>query len=902
MAPSPISPSIIHIVLQYISPPSHLSHPSPTPPLVPFASATASFPPTLSRSSARVPLLSILPRTSVRAIEFLESRPRPIDDNEPSIYPVQYSSDGEYFYAHVDLSSGTDSGARLIFQWDDADGWKYHNTDLMPFPPGSLVSLEDVLHPSSNHVLLQAVPSARSYVHSFGDDNLEDDSDDDDYWNAYGAHDHSSESTGHGHIPSAKEAGNTEDAYWAQYSSVHGTADSTQPSPLPQAHRKPHPVHTEMDIDIHSPNPLPVPVRISSNGLDEYAHEEPLPIPPSVITRPRSHSKWDPASPHALAHLLEAISPRTSPLPSPAPDSEAAMDADIASPTVGGSDESNSPFSPGLGLQNVDLTQLMSPAYIHELTTHDILTPRGSCAAPVSKTNGIHKSNYPVHRPKEANEDVDEEEASLREAIQGEEAMDEESVVSDMETWDRLLNEQTVLFRKTAAKNAELEARVEELERELFVWKSALKAADEDRKMLNKTVLKLERNIGSLREDNPLVFWRTPGCDAFKKGLTDHLASIDPTDIATPSRGQVWLTIYCNKSGLLDTLISNQVCTAEEFEAFVLGFNQASPLFSIVDVGNGKEAADSKIKECLRVFTRFPQTSRVFFGGAHDNGYTSTLNYLQNEGLLDKVILLRGYRDLAHEIKNLNLPFLEIEGIFMQRKLQTNPFKKNMNLNTQSLPSVQPQDFDKFRNKSSTPGPNTSPVKKPNRLDPEQPLHRQKPPPCNFYYLATCKQGQNCRYAHDYVLTNEQLNELRVNAKKWPCPSVNQGHRCILGDNCCMSHVCPKGPKCSFRKQGKCKFVGKSMHDRQSAPRGDGESNSSTSSRVSPSGATNSPASQALSDSRLGSPVANNTMFLPDVDDAGNELEQQHNNNDPPSLLSRIHFGLPPQEFFPRYS
>ena len=80
------------------------------------------------------------------------------------------------------------------------------------------------------------------------------------------------------------------------------------------------------------------------------------------------------------------------------------------------------------------------------------------------------------------------------------------------------------------------------------------------------------------------------------KGLTDYLASVDPTDASAPSRGQLWLTIYCNKNGLVETLTNNHVCTPEEFEAFVLGFNQASPLFSIVDVGNGKEAADSKIK------------------------------------------------------------------------------------------------------------------------------------------------------------------------------------------------------------------------------------------------------------------------------------------------------------------
>ena len=58
-----------------------------------------------------------------------------------------------------------------------------------------------------------------------------------------------------------------------------------------------------------SPHPLPVPVRLSY----EDAYAEPLPIPSSILPRPGSHSRWDPASPTALSRLLSAISPRESP-------------------------------------------------------------------------------------------------------------------------------------------------------------------------------------------------------------------------------------------------------------------------------------------------------------------------------------------------------------------------------------------------------------------------------------------------------------------------------------------------------------------------------------------------------------------------------------------------------------
>jgi hypothetical protein len=217
------------------------------------------------------------------------------------------------------------------------------------------------------------------------------------------------------------------------------------------------------------------------------------------------------------------------------------------------------------------------------------------------------------------------------------------------------------LFQNTVSENEELRARLSEVERELSVWKLAFKAEEDEKISLQKNVSKLERNISSLKviiatfmslhelrssflpvwililiwlqDDTPLVLCLIDGdgnifaqdlimsgqmggrqaAMLLTQGLTNYMdAELDP---GLSGRGQVWLTVHCNKNGLLETLMNNDICTAEQFEAFFLGFNQASPLFSIVDVGHGKEAADSKIREYLRVFTRYPQTSRVFFGG-----------------------------------------------------------------------------------------------------------------------------------------------------------------------------------------------------------------------------------------------------------------------------------------------
>jgi len=62
------------------------------------------------------------------------------------------------------------------------------------------------------------------------------------------------------------------------------------------------------------------------------------------------------------------------------------------------------------------------------------------------------------------------------------------------------------------------------------------------------------------------------------------------------ARAQLWVYVFFNMKGLVQTLVAHDICTANEFEAFITGFNQANPRFTINDVHSGKEAADVKIK------------------------------------------------------------------------------------------------------------------------------------------------------------------------------------------------------------------------------------------------------------------------------------------------------------------
>ncbi len=211
MSPIPIPPNTVHITLQYISPPSQLERPLPPYLLSKSLLQRHHF---LNISSDDPEEYLCWPSdTASKAVDLLESYYSPSEDELPS-YPVQYTSDDEHTYAHVSLSEADSDGLRLVFQWEPFDGWKFHDAKLMPFPPDSKPSLGDSLAAPTS----MAAPAI-----AFQSSNYEDDgNDDDDYWNAYGA-DSESPSPTH-HLPSAKDAsGDSEDAYWAQYSSVHGS-------------------------------------------------------------------------------------------------------------------------------------------------------------------------------------------------------------------------------------------------------------------------------------------------------------------------------------------------------------------------------------------------------------------------------------------------------------------------------------------------------------------------------------------------------------------------------------------------------------------------------------------------------------------------------------------------------
>jgi hypothetical protein len=390
------------------------------------------------------------------------------------------------------------------------------------------------------------------------------------------------------------------------------------------------------------------------------------------------------------------------------------------------------------------------------------------------------------------------------------------------------------LSTATVRRNADLENHVGELEVELLVWKqahaAALEASERDLKAHNVQIAALNRQISNMdsfkNNQNALILCIINGDElifdreflvqgyhggrAAAQQLTQSIAEqLSTEEVQVYGRLSFWITIYLNKAEVAEDLIANNICTQEQFQGFLTGFTQASPRFLTVDVGQNKDALEAKIKEYIHIYTGFPQTLRVFFGGYDPATYLTTLSALEKDQTLGKIVVLEptpsSPTSNVDRSSIFSLPQLTVNGLFLSERLPRG---------TKKLASLATGSY----NGSVTSNGGLISPKSPHRpagypIDPSLPLHKQNPPPCNEFYLMTCSKGSGvCKYSHDYILTPEQLVSLANNAKKAPCNWLKNGVQCPYGDKCCWGHVCPNGPKCFHLSKGKCWFKGEAMH------------------------------------------------------------------------------------------
>ncbi|KZL86930.1 c-x8-c-x5-c-x3-h zinc finger protein [Colletotrichum incanum] len=322
--------------------------------------------------------------------------------------------------------------------------------------------------------------------------------------------------------------------------------------------------------------------------------------------------------------------------------------------------------------------------------------------------------------------------------------------------------------------------------------------------------------------------------------------------------------VCANLSGLGRAMRRDGCLDSEsELKDFSLGFTQAKASFDFIDVGHGKERADSKIKEATRWHLRNYNCRQILLGISHDAGYAPFLDeILQDKEIRSKVSIIEGVATVR-ELKNTNVHILDpLPSLFRNQKLidrsgdraaeaahpkplavvTTSPTVSIASPATSSTTGPLPSSWAGVTAKASPPPVITTPLAnksinvptrqasqpKPQASQPKSqtlawnPGQRGFDPPipinqtaldnikkrtgrdklCNNHYLrGPCAKGDECCFEHKYKPNPDEINAIALLTRLNPCTS---GQDCDV-DNCIYGHHCPSvtGNTCTHPY---CKF------------------------------------------------------------------------------------------------
>ncbi|RMX71169.1 hypothetical protein D0869_15906, partial [Hortaea werneckii] len=272
--------------------------------------------------------------------------------------------------------------------------------------------------------------------------------------------------------------------------------------------------------------------------------------------------------------------------------------------------------------------------------------------------------------------------------------------------------------------------------------------------------------------------------------------------------------VILNLQGLGNKLASeNIISNPNELATFGRAFGAAQPHFNFIDVGAGKERADHKVRETLRLYLPNAQCRHVFFGPCHDKGYLPALEpyrgaYASKITLVETLGLQRISIPQAFRDKNLPSRYLATASSFQAPggggRLPSNARTPSMDpattaispplTSTSPAPSASSQapsasswatigkgTTGKSFDVSSRPAPKKRYLllnAYDERLDPDLPkadgrawerftdLTQTKGRNfCNSHHLGDkCESGEYCEYLHGPKLTNGELLVLKNKA------------------------------------------------------------------------------------------------------------------------------------------
>ncbi|KAH8677279.1 C-x8-C-x5-C-x3-H type zinc finger protein-like protein [Xylariales sp. PMI_506] len=282
-----------------------------------------------------------------------------------------------------------------------------------------------------------------------------------------------------------------------------------------------------------------------------------------------------------------------------------------------------------------------------------------------------------------------------------------------------------------------------------------------------------------------------------------------------PDETQIIAKIIANLSGLNQALKRDgSVDSENDLADFMLGFTQADAAFDFVDVGNGKEQADFKIKETTRFHLRNYNCKQILLGISHDAGYAPFLNnVLRDDNTKRRVSILEGL-PTEEDLLSTGVDVLAFEEIFRAEKLAdrtgggASMAASGISYATVTQKASPPPQITIPLVSKAAVGTPVRTAAKPIQTTVWNPGTRGLDPPihlnaavleqvkkrkdsdklCNNHYLrGPCAKGDTCCFEHHYKPNTEEIKAIQFLARLNPCTN---GQDCDV-DNCIYGHHCP---------------------------------------------------------------------------------------------------------------
>ncbi|KOS20419.1 hypothetical protein ESCO_005444 [Escovopsis weberi] len=173
------------------------------------------------------------------------------------------------------------------------------------------------------------------------------------------------------------------------------------------------------------------------------------------------------------------------------------------------------------------------------------------------------------------------------------------------------------------------------------------RASHEELVKENETIKNRNPYIAVLIDGDGLMFqnsWIEGGIEGGKKAATALRSFVADTFGKDIEGLEIIVKVVVNLTGLERVLEKGPLPhSPSKLKEFSVGFTQAKTSFDFIDVGFGKERADSKIREQAKWHLRNYNCRHVVLGISHDSGYAPVLDEIfHDDAMRQRVSVLEG--------------------------------------------------------------------------------------------------------------------------------------------------------------------------------------------------------------------------------------------------------------------